>query len=234
MRRIYITKKFSINEYHTTEELESVFDTFEKAERWIKRESNKNCTEKEYRSYRSQIVSLEMGLNESWESQLIWDYDNKGELIRHFNPSEDFESGDSFGENKPFEKKYKVGDLVLIQAAPWNKYSRFDVDVIGLIAYSPMKLEEWEKGGYDKDRWINFYTVDFLNKFGYMDHHHLPEIALLKFKGKLPKRISFLKTMKMHYLGKKKIQRKYLDKIFNSEILVEKTEIFSDKFFEKA
>jgi hypothetical protein len=229
--RVFIARQIAVLEYGFQRiDKEVIFDSFRKAENFIKNNSDLKCSFEEMKSIRMEIISTVVNNLYPWKNNTYWNYDLKGRLIPDRYPG--YQLFDK-RFSKEFKGKYDFGELVFIKALPWNKFSHRGLDTIGVISYKPLKLDKWIKSGEKAKEWLPLYTVEYINTDGYLDHDHCFEQGIIKFKKELPKDLTFLKILRNHYLGKSSIEESALKKIYNCEMMVRNVSFFSIRNLKK-
>jgi hypothetical protein len=227
MEKVYIARCFWIVAEDGTLVLdkESVFGTLEEARGFIDELSDPD----EDSSFRIEIVAYTLGSHQSWSDEQIWYFDRKGKLIRKF------EAGKTLppDQDRSFTGKYKKGEIVLARAFPFNEYSSFYLDTIGVIAWVPMPFREWTKMGKDAEEWTNCYTVDYITRFGFLTHDHIHEKSIERYSAQVAKELEFLNILSDHYLGKRHIKDEVLKDLYSSKMFVKNVRAFTESDFEK-
>lgn len=196
---------------------EDLFDSFQKAKRYLNRLVKSYDNEMDYKTYLLHIIQLPINKPKQWKSKTIWEYDIKGTLIRKLDPAVDTSST---VELLDFKGKYALGDFVKVAGLPWNHFAHFKRDIIGVIAWVPETLNEWINKGNKQEDWEPLYLIDFIGQHGYHDHDHVLEQGITKFKSKLPSELIFLETLSKHYQGKLEIEKNTLNKIYKRDIFL--------------
>jgi hypothetical protein len=230
-KRVFLVRQVTALEYAFEQHAEeAAFDSYDKALCHVRR------IVREYAVGRSrvprsiagsprtyiEIVSYCINDRFPWKRWLWWTFDKDGSLIRAPKP----ETRRRRFDPEAFTGKFKVGDIVFVRALPWNEGSHFAVDHVGVIAWSPVPFNLWLAKGKPKDEWDGVYAVDFINSDGYLDHDHVCESAIKRYRRKLPDELSFLKTLSAHYLGRKPIKKSVLPSLYQSGISVRKVRHF--------
>lgn len=236
MKRGYIARKFYAHPYGAqTLYEEAFFETYEAAKKYIEEISEEDCD-----LFFSEIVSLLFNDKEPWENEQIWTFDRKGKLIRfydalnryvnvncHVIEKEGYKEVYPEPEPQSYTGKFKVGDIVVVRAYPWNQDSPIPTDTIGVVAASPVPYEIWRNQEKQKYGWDDTYVIDYI-KDGYLDHMHIKEQGLAAVTDDIPANISFLKHLSDHCRGKIKIREETLKKIYDGKIFVEKVNYFDE------
>jgi hypothetical protein len=226
---VYEVREITIGGEYAFDRVDSeyVFSTFRKATNYIKKLAKGYSEQSDYKTHILNIIRLEVNNPGNWKSTIVWEYDIKGKLIRTLDYSEDYEPKDKSLE---YRQKFDIGEIVKVRGLPWNQYSHFGREYIGVIAMRPDTIDDWIKAGNSKDEWDPLYLVDFIGLHGFHDHDHLAEPGIEKFKGKLPNELSFLKTLSKHYKKELCIRADVMKKIYNRDIYLFDVETFSNDY----
>jgi len=95
-------------------------------------------------------------------------------------------------ERFEFEGKFQVGDLVHVIPQAQDPESESIPGDFGVIGGTPKDKQEWLRCSKDPAQWDGFYSVEYVDDYGYLDHYHVPERCLGRSTTNLPKELRFL------------------------------------------
>ncbi len=228
MDRAYIVRKYiDSEETGVTYYEEGIFSTYETAYGFVREISEETCDK-----FLSEIVSYPLDSSSPWDDEETWIFDKTGKLLHSKSAKTDLEhckivQRDGYQEiyiepePESFTGKFKAGDIVFVRAFPWDKKSPVSSDVIGAVAATPQRYEDWIGQGRGKYEWDNDYIVYWISN-GYLDHIHVEEASLELYTKTIPERLSFLELLSDHYKGKKVFKEGVIERIYRGDIFVEK------------
>lgn len=194
-------------------EEEGVFETYDKAMVFIKAITDSDEYEESI-LIRCEIVEYALNQMTDYENRKVWHFDSIGRKI------------DS--EIIPVDTNayFSEGDLVYIKPFPWNKYTHYQKEIIGVVELSPKQsiLNDSKSSSLDEG---DEYIVQFIDDEGCLDHDHFDEKAMSMYLGDLPDDLYFLSVLSAHYSGKRKIDEKLLKYISSKQVYVKKIEFLT-------
>lgn len=232
--RGYIARKYYADNHGSrTIYEEGIFESYGLAYKFIE-----EISEEDHDRFLSEIHSYQINDNEPWERDQRWTFDRKGKLLQHHDTHNwrgdchvIEENGCKTYHPEPipdsFEGKFKVGDIIIVKAFPWNWESPIPEDTIGVIIKTPIHYDEWRKQEKSKYGWDNTYVIDYIRD-GYLDHMHIKENGLSSLTKEIPGNLIFLKQLSDHYKGRIRIKEDILKDIYYGKIFVEKVRHFAD------
>ena len=196
----YISSAFNVTYFE-----EYLYTSLRSAKNAVKMISYENRDEHRYKNkeeyYSWQISIVKSSLNcknidgYDWDSDREWIYDIYGKLIYD---SLKFEQNISINKNINSEKKFEIGDIVIIEPFPWNKHTAISKMMEGVIL----------------DLYKNKYIVCVYDKSSNRCFHSHEKKEALK------KSSSTDKNIKMISYIIQKDDEKLIEKLCDGEILV--------------
>ncbi|OXM82280.1 hypothetical protein [Paenibacillus rigui] len=214
MTRLFLVRKYYINgPIHE----EGIFNSFNKAEEFVKQISAVNPNKYIYSIGRIIINSVYLNSFDPWDDEMKWEYDIKGNLCRKFvnNNGWNYES-----EWKINGNSFSLGDIVFVMGNLKNPYAYTNEDIIGVIADVPKTLDEWNSLGYSDDEWKKTYLIDYVNSSGYFTHCHVDEEGIFLYEQSIPEDLAILQSLSDHYKGLHKIDYLKLNNIRDKKIFI--------------
>lgn len=219
MKKIFIARKYVCldgGSRHFYEE--GAFTSYNSAYEFIVQISDEDND-----CFLSEIVCFYIDDSKNFDKKDVFIFDRQGNLIvEEMNHCKEI----SFIEKATtYSEKYRIGDIVMIKAYPWNACSPAYIDTIGVISMTPVPLEDWIKDGNSPQDWDNEYVADCI-RCGYIGHFHVQEKAMDLYTGVIPDRLKFIKILSDHYSKKKILPDTILNELIYGKIFIENVKHF--------
>lgn len=208
----------------------AIFSSFEQAKSHLKSVTEENELDGTDKSCYFEIERIPVDQVRYKDDIEGWCFSPEGDLLRHWVPGEECPSMVSC---VPISGRFAIGDLVTVEASPWNPYSCVNTDIIGVITDIDEEDNERQANPVsapDKEgvvhRYAPGYQVDYIDSDGYLDHCHPNDAALGKFSGCLPRQDRFLLLYSSHIKSEKSISPTVLRQVYEQRMQVRDTANF--------
>lgn len=164
------------------------------------------------------ITCLPLNSRKPWEDETTCWYDGQGNLL-DITASETAASR-LMEECRPDDEEECLtpGDIVFIEAYPWNKASKLTLDTYGVVHSNPYCFDTPPDAGAGYSECC--LVVSVIGEDGFLEHEHLPIRGVKLFTEVLPEEFQFLTVLSEHLKGTHEIPEALLDDVYNKKLLL--------------
>ncbi len=187
---------------------EAIFSCLDEAMEFLKEYYSDKVKKDYYVRFRAEITEFELGNSDSFNKK--WLYDAYCALLQ-------CHTDEKFLPEKPYCKKFRVGDMVSIASKIQKRHSPSALGDSGVVAEITHKDPGSE--GYNPDDTNNDYVVYFITAYGLLDHYHVSEDVISKCDLPVPTKYIFLELLSNYlkngtYLSDELVKRLFDDDVF--------------------